>query len=208
MITSNNTLGRTNQAGTGKTPFMTGRRRILILAAVCLSGALILVSAAALKISPPLIITTCGQSPGALMFKMSAIQAKFGAAEHKNDLRAEDLAGKGYKTLVITTGTSMKGMGAAGTDVDKEIKRCTDLVKAARKEGMLVIGAHVEGMARRTDSSDEASIKAIMPLSDLILIIQDSDRDGFFTKYAASLGKELIVAKDALGIGLKLNELK
>ena len=75
-------------------------------------------------------------------------------------------------------------------------------------KGILVVGAHVEGMARRTDASDEVTIKAIMPLADVILVIQDSDSDGFFTNYAKELGKELIVVKDALGIGAKLAEMK
>ena len=49
---------------------------------------------------------------------------------------------------------------------------------------------------------------AVMPLADVILVIQDSDSDGFFTNYARELGKELIVVKDALGIGAKLAEMK
>ena len=47
-----------------------------------------------------------------------------------------------------------------------------------------------------------------MPLSDYILIIADSNKDGFFTKYAKELGKEMIIAKDALDLGKKLAELK
>jgi hypothetical protein len=143
-----------------------------------------------------------------MMIKMSAMQAKLTPAEDKKDLSASDIAGKGYKTLVVTTGTSMKGMGAAGTDVAKEIERCTKLIEAAKAEGMTVIGAHIEGMARRTDASDEATIKAVMPLADFILIIEDSDKDGFFTGYAKEIGKELVVVKDALGVGAKLAEMR
>lgn len=159
-------------------------------------------------VEAPMVTTTCGQSPGAMMVKMSAMQAKLTPVEDSKTLTAEELEGKDLKTLVVTTGTSMKGMGAAGTNVDKEIARCSALIEAAKKKGILVIGAHVEGMARRTDASDEATIRAIMPLSDVILVIQDSDSDGFFTNYAKELGKELIVVKDALGIGAKLAELK
>ena len=159
-------------------------------------------------VEAPMVTTTCGQSPGAMMVKMSAMQAKLTPVEDSKTLTAEELEGKDLKTLVVTTGTSMKGMGAAGTNVDKEIARCSALIEAAKQKGILVIGAHVEGMARRTDASDEATIRAIMPLSDVILVIQDSDSDGFFTNYAKELGKELIVVKDALGIGTKLAELK
>ena len=160
------------------------------------------------KVETPMIATTCGQSPGAMMVKMSSMQAKVTPVEDSKTITAEELGGKDCKTLVVTTGTSMKGMGAAGTNVEKEIARCKALIEAAKAKGILVIGAHVEGMARRTDASDEATIKAIMPLADVILVIQDSDSDGFFTNYAKELGKELIVVKDALGIGTKLAEMK
>jgi len=163
---------------------------------------------AAPKVEVPIISTTCGQSPGAMMTKMSAMQAKLAPVDSKNDLNASAIAGKGYKTLIVTTGTSMKGMGAAGTNVDKEIERCTKLIEAAKAEGITVIGAHIEGMARRSDASDEATIKAIMPLSDFILIIEESDKDGFFTNYAKEIGKELVVAKDALSVGAKLAEMQ
>ena len=162
----------------------------------------------ALEIQTPIIVTTCGQTPGAMMVKMSAVQAKVTPAEHNNGLTAAQLPALHAKTLIVTAGTSGKGMGAAGTDIDKEIKRCQALIKEAKKLGMTVIGAQVEGMARRTDASDEKSIKAIMPLCDAILIVKDSDKDGFFTQYAKQIKKPLYVAKDALEIGKKLAELK
>ena len=181
---------------------------IMVGTFVCLLLACSAVALAAPKAEMPIISTTCGQSPGAMMAKMSAMQAKLTNVENKNNLNASDIAGKDYKTLIVTTGTSMKGMGAAGTNVDKEIERCTKLIEAAKAEGMTVIGAHIEGMARRTDASDEATIKAIMPLSDFILIIEESDKDGFFTNYAKEIGKELVVAKDALSVGAKLAEMQ
>ena len=52
------------------------------------------------------------------------------------------------------------------------------------------------------------SIKAVMPMADFILIIADSNKDGFFTKYAKELGKEMIIAKDSLDLGKKLAEIK
>ena len=169
---------------------------------------LLMATAAFAAVEAPLVVTTCGQSPGAVMAKMSCMQAKLSPVESDNQLTAEGIKGKGYKTLMVTTGTSLKGMGAAGTDVDKEIDRVKTLIEAAKAEGMMVIGAHIEGMARRTDASDEASIKAVMPLVDLILIVADSDKDGFFTAYANELNKPLLVAKDALGVGAALVEYK
>lgn len=147
----------------------------------------------------PYIVTTCGQSPGAVMMNMVAVQAGL-TSVNDNSLNADGLKADEYKTLIVTTGTSMKGMGAAGTDVDAEIERCVSLINAAKEAGLTIVGAHIEGMARRTDSSDAASIDAVMELADVILVIEDSDSDGFFTKYAEDNNKQLIKVENTLAI--------
>jgi hypothetical protein len=147
----------------------------------------------------PYIVTTCGQSPGAVMMNMIAVQAGL-TSLNDNSLSADGLKPDEYKTLVVTTGTSMKGMGAAGTDVDAEIERCVTLINAAKEAGMTIVGAHIEGMARRTDSADAASIDAVMELANVILVIEDSDSDGFFTKYAEDNNKQLIKVENTLDI--------
>jgi len=147
----------------------------------------------------PYIVTTCGQSPGAVMMNMIAVQAGL-TSLNDNSLNADGLKADEYKTLVVTTGTSMKGMGAAGTDVDAEIERCVTLINAAKEAGMTIVGAHIEGMARRTDSADAASIDAVLELADVILVIEDSDSDGFFTKYAEDNNKQLIKVENTLDI--------
>lgn len=175
-----------------------------LLAGCTLAGLSSLAFAAdAHKLEGPYIVTTCGQSPGAVMIRMSAMQSGI-KADHDNGLTAEKLkalpAGE-YKTLIVTSGTSMKGMGAAGTNVDAEIARCNALMDEARSLNMTIIGSHVEGMARRTDNSDEASINAVMAKADVILVVDDSDSDGFFTKYAEEHKKPMLKVKDALNIG-------
>jgi hypothetical protein len=147
----------------------------------------------------PYIITTCGQSPGAVMMNMVAVQAGF-TSLNDNTLNADGLKADEYKTLIVTTGTSMKGMGAAGTDVNSEIERCVSLINTAKEAGLTIVGAHIEGMARRTDSADAASIDAVMALADVMLVIEDSDSDGFFTKYAQDNNKQIIKVKDTLAI--------
>jgi len=188
------------------------QNRFLILGAVFLSVVFLFSGTADAAevpcIETPVIITTCGQSPGAVMVKMSLLHSQIAPADTKNDMTAADLAGKGYKTLIVTTGTSGKGMGAAGTDVNKEIARCKEVIKAARDEGMVVITAHVEGMARRTDQADQDSIDEIIPLGDAILIITSSNPDGYFTKLSQDNNKPLIEAKDALAIGETIKALK
>ncbi len=136
----------------------------------------------------PFIVTTCGQSPGAVMFNMVAKTAGIDSI-NDNALSAETFEAGEAKMLVITTGTSGKGMGAAGTDVDAEIERCVALIEKAREEGLVICCAHIEGMARRTDSSDQASIDAIMELADVVLVIEESDSDNLFTDYEMPLVK-------------------
>ena len=73
-----------------------------------------------------------------------------------------------------------------------ELERCVALAEAAKAAGMLVCAAHVEGMARRTDANDQASIDGILAIADVVLVIEDSDSDGFFTNYCDTNGLPLL----------------
>jgi len=156
------------------------------------------------KVELPLVVTTCGQSPGALMVWVLSKQIKLSCdrddlltAEH---LKAKADEGNPYKTLIITTGTSMKGMGAAGVDIDFEVARIEAIIEEAKKEGILIIGAHIEGMARRVDATDAASIATVIPESKLLLIREDSNEDGYFTKAAEEQGIPIITFKETLDL--------
>ena len=156
------------------------------------------------KVELPLVVTTCGQSPGALMVWVLCKQIKLPCdrddlltAEH---LKAKADEGNPYKTLIITTGTSMKGMGAAGVDIDYETARIEAIIEEAKKEGILIIGAHIEGMARRVDATDAASIATVIPESKLLLIREDSNEDGYFTKAAEEQNIPIIIFKETLDL--------
>jgi len=101
---------------------------------------------------------------------------------------------------IITTGTSMKGMGAAGVDIDYEVARIEAVIEEAKKQGILIIGAHIEGMARRVDATDAASIATVIPESKLLLIREDSNEDGYFTKAAEEQGIPIITFKETLDL--------
>lgn len=156
------------------------------------------------KVELPLVVTTCGQSPGALMVWVLSKQIKLPCdrddlltAEH---LKAKAEEGNPYKTLIITTGTSMKGMGAAGVDIDFETARIEAVIEEAKKQGILIIGAHIEGMARRVDATDAASIATVIPESKLLLIREDGNEDGYFTKAAEEQGIPIIAFKKTLDL--------
>ena len=156
------------------------------------------------KVELPLVVTTCGQSPGALMVWVLSKQIKL-PCDRDDLLTAEDLKAKAeegnpYKTLIITTGTSMKGMGAAGVDIDYEVARIEAIIEEAKKEGILIIGAHIEGMARRVDATDAASIATVIPESKLLLIREDSNEDGYFTKAAEEQDIPIITFKETLDL--------
>jgi hypothetical protein len=148
-----------------------------------------------LVLKAPILAVTCGQAPGAMMLKLICDDAAVGLACEEGDredhmFTADELAAKCavqtpcYGVLFVTTGTSLKGMGAAGIDVDYEVARCTALVAKAKELGIFVIVGQIEGPSRRTDETDEKSITSMSPLADLLITRSDVNGDGYFTTLA------------------------
>jgi hypothetical protein len=155
------------------------------------------------KLKAPIFTTTCGQSPGALMVKVVCRQVKI-ACEQEDLLTADELAAKAKAspigTLFITTGTSLKGMGAAGIDLADEVQRCQALVAKARELGMRILVGQIEGPSRRTDEFDEQSIRAMTPLADLLITRADVNGDNYFTKVAEEKKIPQIFIKETLDL--------
>ena len=151
------------------------------------------------KLDQPVLLTSCGQSPGPLKIKVFFgrlnMDYVYNTVASVNDLAAKKKEGKPFKSLIIVTGASLKGMGAAKVSMEDEIDRIKKLIAEAKKQGMKIVGAHVEGMERRSqgaspgDNSDELSIDAVCPQSDLLLVRKDGDEDKRFT--AISTGKKI-----------------
>ena len=151
------------------------------------------------KLEQPVLLTSCGQSPGPLKIKVFFgrlnIDYVYNLQASAGDLAAKKKEGKPFKSLIIVTGASLKGMGASKVSIEDELDRTKKLIAEARKQGMKVVGAHVEGMERRAqgaapgDNSDELSIDVVCPQSDLLLVRKDGDEDKRFT--AISTGKKI-----------------
>jgi len=183
---------------------MTGRRSALIRAGLCLALAACLAATsfaqapASARANAPVLVTSCGQSPGPLKITvfLKQLQVDF---EYKTEATAQDLAGKKFKSLIIVTGASLKGMGAAGISMKEELTRTAALITAAKKLGIPLIGSHVEGMERRAqgaapgDNSDELSIDAVCPKAQFLIVRKDGDEDGRFTAIAKQAKIPLIL---------------
>jgi hypothetical protein len=132
----------------------------------------------------PAILTAIGQSADIEMVKVLLNRSK---VQFTSDplIKAAGLPG-GARTLVLSIGGSSKGLGAAGISVDEEMARAKALIKRAKELGLKIIAVHVGGEARRGALSD-AFIEVCVPSSDLVIVVEDGDKDGIFGKLAAPL---------------------
>jgi hypothetical protein len=185
-------------------PFSKSLTAILLVSA--LLAASMLAAPAAEKTEKaglPTLLASCGQSPGPVKVEVFLKRLKLEYASipraTANDLIERKKKGAPFKSLIIVTGASLKGMGGAGVSINDELERTRALIAEARKQGIKIIGAHVEGMARRSqgamagDNSDELSIDAVCPQASLLLIRQDGNEDGRFTAIAKSKNIPLLL---------------
>ena len=148
------------------------------------------------KLDQPVLLTSCGQSPGPLKIKVFFgrlnMDYVYNLQATAADLIAKKKEGKPFKSLIIVTGASLKGMGAAKVSIEEELDRVKKLIAEARKQGMKIVGSHVEGMERRAqgaapgDNSDEMSIDAVCPQADLLIVRKDGNEDNRFTALSTS----------------------
>ena len=97
-----------------------------------------------------------------------------------------DVGASTTKTVIIDKNKEILGYSVVDSGADFE-SAAEKAFAEAKKQGILVIGAHIEGTDRRImgaspgDNSDELSIDAVCPKSDLILVRKDGNVDGRFT---------------------------
>lgn len=139
-------------------------------------------SAADITFVGPGLLTSVGQSSDVAIVKVRLnTQLKLGL-EYKPTAQVPDLAG--MKTLVVVLGSSSKGLGAAGLDMDKEGARARALLKAAKEQGIKVLALHTGGERRRGQTSNDL-IKLVVPEADYSIVVASGNKDKLFNQLAA-----------------------
>jgi hypothetical protein len=160
---------------------------------------------------PPVLLTSCGQSPGPqqLLFflRRTGMEHELSERATAQQLVERQRAGRPVGTLIVVTGASLKGMGAAGVSMREELARTEALLAEAKRQGIRVVCAHVEGMARRSqgasagDNSDEQSIDAVCPKADLMIVRQDGNGDRRFTIISEAQRVPLLLYEKNMELG-------
>ncbi len=129
----------------------------------------------------PILITSAGQSAEVQLASVLAKRAGLEAALSKL-ATVEDLVNK--KTVILVLGASLKGLGAAGLDVDEEKKRIRSLIEEAEAQNIPLLCLHLGGAARRGQLTDDL-ITSFLPNAQMAIILASGNKDGLFTRICA-----------------------
>ena len=154
------------------------RVALMLLGVVLLAGSAPRGQASGAPFESPLLITSAGQNAEV---QIAAVLAKRAGLNYTLSKLAgpSDLAG--MKTLGLVLGTSLKGLGAAGLDIDKENERVEALLAEARKAKIPILCLHLGGEGRRGQQTDDLMAK-LLPLARQVIVVKSGNADGFFTK--------------------------
>ncbi len=110
--------------------------------------------------------------------------------------------GTPYKTVIFAIGASLKGMGASGLTLDTEETRLKKVIDYCQKNKIFMIGVHVGGESKRgpVGSDNERMIDAVAPLVNYLVVTNDSNKDGRFTRISKEKNIPLIQIEFALGL--------
>ncbi len=126
----------------------------------------------------PLLITSAGQNAEV---QIAAVLAKRAGLNYTLSKQATAVDLENMRTLVLVLGASLKGLGAAGLDMDKERERVKALITAAQKAQVPLLCLHLGGETRRGQQTDEL-IADVLPLAKMVIVVKSGNGDGFFSK--------------------------
>jgi hypothetical protein len=125
----------------------------------------------------PALITSAGQSADVLMIKI--LSDKTGVSYLFDKIATADRLDS-VKSVIVVTGGSSKGLGAASIDKEEELKRAEVLIKQAQKRELPVIVVHVGGKSRRGELSDYFN-GPMAKMADHLIVVKEGDHDSFFS---------------------------
>ena len=128
----------------------------------------------------PVLISSSGQSADVLMLKVLSEKAGLNYVFDKT--ASPDLVDS-VKSVILVTGGSTKGLGAANIDKDAEYKRVEEIISHARKNKLPIVTFHVGGKSRRGTLSDYFN-KLAAENADYLVVVAGGDEDGFFSNIA------------------------
>ena len=143
----------------------------------------------------PLLVTSAGQSSGDAQIAFQLAKRASLAATLSKTGTGKDL--ENQKTLVLVLGASMKGLGSAGLDTNKEKERIRELVAEAKKKDIPILAMHLGGAQRRGELTDEI-ISEFLPAAKTALILKSGNEDGLFTKICRAKAIPLIEVDKSL----------
>jgi len=160
-------------------------------------------AAAAASAQAPALITSPGLAPEGELVKLLCQRIRL---QVTYDAQADPKVLAGYKSLLIIIGGSGKGLGAAGIDVQEELKRGEALLAEAKRLKMVIIGIHVGGPDRRGPTSAKF-IDLVTPKVDYLIVRSDGNKDGIFTKLAKEHGIPLTIIEQTVELTTVLKKL-
>jgi hypothetical protein len=155
------------------------------------------------RFEQPALFTSAGQSADVQIGGVLAKRAGLMATLSKN-ATYQELGDK--KTLVLVIGVSMKGLGAAGLDLDQEKTRVRGLIEEAQRKGIPLLCFHLGGEARRGELSDQM-IEACLPYAQMAIVVKSGNKDGLFTQICTQKNIPLQEVDRAADVQKSLTEL-
>ena len=155
------------------------------------------------KASPPVLVTSIGQSLDAFQVQLAVRRAGI-AFQYDPRAEADKLAE--VKTVFLAVGASLKGFGDAGITIKDELARTGKLLDSAKSSGTTIVVLHMGGEERRDVLSNQL-IELAAPRAHQLIIREDSDADGMFAGIAKTGNIPLIVIDNVINLRKPLQEM-
>ncbi|UCF92054.1 MAG: hypothetical protein JSW39_27940 [Desulfobacterales bacterium] len=170
---------------------------------VGISFALGVAASGVVKAQLPAVITSLGQSPDGYTASVLAKRAQL-QIEYKNLMPAEEVSN--YKTVIMAVGASLKGFGSAGVNLDTELKRGAEIVKACKDQNVLLVIFHTGGEGRREQMSNRL-LDTVAAKANYLVVLEESNQDEYFTNVSRENNIPITVVESVIKIQDILKEM-